>query len=119
MANGPVGKKNLTIAFRDENTYRKSRITNARIFSQLTQLKATAQIDVVFNCGGYVNGVYAMVNTPEKIMAYNDLPDQEIFQELLKKGIVMAIYDDGKLPAYIQPQKQVILLKDELMRTGF
>jgi 4-amino-4-deoxy-L-arabinose transferase-like glycosyltransferase len=105
--------------FREENTYRKSRINNASVFQKLAAQKTELNFDVVFNCGGYANGVHAMDVCKEPIIAYDGVPNETIYTDLLAKGVVMAFYDDGKLPAYIQKQKQVVFLSDEVMRTGF
>jgi hypothetical protein len=98
------------------NFYRPARIENKKQFENAAAALPSRDI-VVFNCGGYANGVACMFYTG--FTSYNNVPDEQQFQKLKSQGIKMAVFDDVVIPAYMSEDTTVIKLHFPLVRNGF
>lgn len=98
------------------NFYRPARIQNRARFEAAAKQLPSADV-VIFNCGGFANGVACMFYTGHT--AYNDLPGEEQYKKLKAAGIKMAVFDDTVLPLYLANDSAVIKLHFQLIRNGF
>jgi len=98
------------------NGYRQARIENKKQFENATATLPSPDY-VIFNCGGYVNGEACMFYTG--FTAYNECPDEQLFQELKSQGIKMAVFDDISIPDYMMGDNSVIKLHFMLMRNNW
>jgi 4-amino-4-deoxy-L-arabinose transferase len=98
------------------DVYRPARIENKIQFEKAAATLPAKDI-VIFNCGGYANGVACMFYTGHT--SYNDLPGEEQFRKLKAQGIKMAVFDDIEIPAYMSEDQTVIKLHFPLVRNGF
>jgi 4-amino-4-deoxy-L-arabinose transferase len=98
------------------DVYRPARIENKKQFENAAATLPVKDI-VIFNCGGYANGVACMFYTGRT--AYNDFPGEEQFRKLKSQGIKIAVFDDIAIPAYMAEDTSVIKLHFKLVRNGF
>ena len=98
------------------NIYRPARIHNRAQFEKAAATLPSAGY-VIFNCGGYANGVACMFYTG--FTAYDGIPGEEQFQKLKAQGIKMAVFGDVEIPAYMRDDPEGVKLHFALMRPGF
>lgn len=98
------------------NFYRPARIENKKQFESAAATLSSKDI-VIFNCGGYANGVACMFYTGHT--SYDHVPDEQQLHYLKSQGIKMAVFDDIPLPGYISGDSSVIKLHFPLVRNGF
>ncbi len=98
------------------NVYRPARIENKRWFEAAAGSLRSPDI-IIFNCGGYGNGVACMFYTGNT--AYSFIPTPQQYQMLKSSGAQMAIFDDTPLPEYIAADSTIIKLHYTLVRNGF
>jgi 4-amino-4-deoxy-L-arabinose transferase len=98
------------------NFYRPARIENKKQFENAAAMLPSKDI-VIFNCGGFANGVACMFYTAHT--SYTDLPTEEQFRKLKAEGIKMAVFDDIAIPPYLANDSAVIKLHFPLVRNGF
>lgn len=100
---------------RDPNEfYRKTRIHNKACFEAAA--KHVPLNAVFFNCGSW-NAVACMFYTDHT--AYDELPSAEMIRAAHAQNKTIAVFDDGKLPAYILQDSSILIMKESLIRNGF
>jgi 4-amino-4-deoxy-L-arabinose transferase len=98
------------------NVYRPARIENKRTF-EIAVASLRSPDAVIFNCGGYANGVACMFYTGNT--AYSFIPNEEQYRTLKNKGVQIAVFDDTTLPDYLVADSTVIKIHYKLIRNGF
>jgi len=90
--------------------YRAARINNTAIYKKLpSQFKG--EPPVIFNCKR-TEHIEAMFYSG--FTAYDFLPKPEEVRALQTRKIKIAVFDDGKLPEYLQQDSKVVKLQDAL-----
>ena len=91
--------------------YRKNKLHNTAVFRKLYGQFKGQQV-VLFNVKPSTH-VEAMFYTA--LPAYDKIPSEEEYQQVKAQQVKIAIFDNGSLPDYLQNDKEVIKLQEQLL----